>query len=159
MKRAIVCLVVLLVFPCLIFAQAQKQQPPPPPAAKGAAAEQELIKLEKEWADAVVKVNLTALGRILADDFAGTDPDGMLWTKTKSLDVLKSGEDKVSAASLDDLKVRVYGDAAVVTGRSTVKEVYQGRDVSGQYRFTDTFVKRDGRWQCVATQSTKIVKK
>ena len=57
------------------------------------------------------------------------------------------------------MKVRVYGDAAVVLGRNTVKEQYKGKDISGQSRFTDTWVKKDGRWQCVATAGSKITKK
>jgi len=59
----------------------------------------------------------------------------------------------------DDLKVRVYGDAAVVTGRFTTKETLKGRDISGQYRFTDTWIKKAGRWLCVAGQGSKIPQK
>ena len=72
---------------------------------------------------------------------------------------MKSGEDVVTSAAADDMKVRVYGNAAVVTGRYTVKEQFKGTDLSGPYRFTDTFIKRAGRWQCVATHSSKIAQK
>lgn len=157
MKRVIVCFVILLIVPCLTFAQAKKQQTPP--AAKSSGVEQELIKLEKEWADAAQKADVAAMGRFMADDYVGTDFEGTLWDKQKSLAVLKSGEDKVSSIVLEDLKARVFGDAAVVTGRAIVKEVYKGRDLSGQYRFTDTWVKRGGQWQCVASQGSKIAKK
>jgi ketosteroid isomerase-like protein len=158
MKKLSVVVVLLLAFSCLAYGQAKKQAPPSAPA-KAPSAEQELIKLEKEWADAAVKADVAALDHILADDFVSTDFEGTLWDKAKSLALMKSGEDKASSAVLDDMKARVYGDAAVVTGRATVKQVYKGRDLSGQYRFTDTFVKRGGRWQCVASQGTKIVKK
>jgi ketosteroid isomerase-like protein len=56
----------------------------------------------------------------------------------------------------DDMKVRVYGDEAVVTGRNTTKGQFKGRDISGQYRWTDTWAKRNGRWQCVAEHDSKI---
>ena len=58
----------------------------------------------------------------------------------------------------DDMKVHVYGNVAVVTGRNTIKGVWEDieHDISGPYRFTDVFVKRDGRWQCVASQSSRI---
>jgi ketosteroid isomerase-like protein len=59
----------------------------------------------------------------------------------------------------DDMKVRIYGDAAVVTGRNTTKETLNGKDTSGQERWTDTWIKKAGRWQCVATHSSNIVQK
>ena len=79
-------------------------------------------------------------------------------TKAQALANLKSGADVYTSAVGDEWKVRVYGDAAVVLGRWTVKEQYKGKDVSGQYRFTDTWVKKGGRWQCVASAGTKITK-
>jgi hypothetical protein len=65
---------------------------------------------------------------------------------------------------LEDMNARVYGvDAAVVTailtGRKTLNGTFQGKDISARYRFTDVFVFRDGRWECVAAQSTLIAKK
>jgi len=57
----------------------------------------------------------------------------------------------------DDYKVRVYGKAAVVTYRETVKGQYKDKDISGQSRETDTWVKLAGRWQIVATHLSKIV--
>ena len=59
----------------------------------------------------------------------------------------------------DDMKARVYGDAAVVTGRNTSKETLKGKDISGLYRWTDTWIKEAGRWQCVATHASMIVQK
>jgi hypothetical protein len=52
--------------------------------------------------------------------------------------------------------VRVLGEAAVVTGRITVKAAYKGQDISGSYRFTDVFARNGGRWVCVASQSTMV---
>ena len=158
MKKLSVVVVFLLAFSCLAYGQAKKQASPAAPA-KAPSAEQELIKLEKEWADAWVKGDVAALDRTLADDFVSTDFEGTLWDKAMTVALMKSGEHKVSSAVLDDMKARVYGDAAVVIGHATVKEIYKGKDLSGQYRFIDTFVKRGGRWQCVASQGTKIVKK
>ena len=55
------------------------------------------------------------------------------------------------------MKVRVFGNAAVVTGRTTIKGgKYKGKDISGQYRFTDTWVKRNGHWLCVASANTRV---
>jgi ketosteroid isomerase-like protein len=79
--------------------------------------------------------------------------------KAKDLALVKSLKDAMTSWVLADMKVRVYGDAAVVTGRCTTKETYKGEGVSGQFQWTDTWVKRAGRWQCVAGRSSEIAKK
>jgi ketosteroid isomerase-like protein len=56
-----------------------------------------------------------------------------------------------------DLKVKVYGDTAIVSGQTTDKGKYKGQDISGTYRFTDVFVKRDGKWMAVSTHVTPVV--
>ena len=153
MKR-IAFAVCVVVFLFAVGAQAQT-----PAQTETGKVEQELIKIEKGWADGMVKLDLAFLDRILAEDYLYTDFDGNVFTKAQNLASLKSGEDVVTSAVNDEIKVRVYGDAAVVTGRWTGKETIKGRDVSGQARWTDTFIKRDGRWQCVATHSSKIPQK
>ena len=70
--------------------------------------------------------------------------------------MLKSGEDVISSCVTDDMKARVHGDAAVVTGRNTVKETLKGKDISGQYNWTDFFVKHNGRWLCLASVGSKV---
>ena len=60
------------------------------------------------------------------------------------------------SAALDNMKARVYGDAAVVNGRMTARQTFQGQDISGQYQCTDTFIKKAGRWQCVAIHLSRI---
>jgi len=130
-----------------------------PGQPKSGSVEEELIMLEKEWAAAVSKLDLAFLDRIWADTYSWTSYDGKVWSKAQTLESLKSGQDAVLSAILDDVKVRVYGDAAVVTGRSTFNETYQGKDISGQERFTDTWVRRSGRWQCVAMHCSRIAGK
>jgi ketosteroid isomerase-like protein len=149
MKRfALLVGLVILVFGVAILAQ-----------QKSGSVEQELIKLELEWANANVKVDVAFLDKIIADDWVFTDPDGVIWTKAGSLASLKSGEDKVSSMVTDDTKARVYGDAAVVMGRNVTKETFKGKDVSGTFRWTDTWIKKAGRWQCVATHASKVAGK
>ena len=121
--------------------------------------EQELIRLENEWADAWVKSNIAFFDRSEADDYTYTACEGSVWTKLQDLALLKSGEDVITSWVLSEMKVRVYGDAAVVTGRATIKETYKGKDMSRQERWTDTWVKRAGRWQCVAGHSSEIAQK
>ncbi len=154
MKGILAVLVLVLAVSCQAFAQAKPAAP-----VKSASVEQELIKLENDWNDAMVKRDVAALSRIVADDWTITDPDGTIVAKTEFLANFKSGVDAVSSAVADEMKVRVYGDAAVVLGRNTVKEQYKGKDMSGQYRFTDTWIKKAGRWQCVASAFSKIAQK
>jgi ketosteroid isomerase-like protein len=154
MKGILATMVLVLAVSCQAFAQAKPAAP-----AKSASVEQELIKLENDWNNASVKRDVAALGKILADDWTAIDADGAVETKAQSLANLKSGEDAYTSAVADEMKVCVYGDAAVVLGRNTVKEQYKGKDISGQYRFIDTWIKKAGRWQCVASAWTKITKK
>jgi hypothetical protein len=84
--------------------------------------------------------------RFLGDDWVLTYSDGTLLTKPMALADLKGGSLRIESLQLDDVKVRVYGDAAVVTGQITEKSKFQDKDTSGVRRFTDVFVKREGRW-------------
>jgi ketosteroid isomerase-like protein len=126
------------------------------------AAEHEVLKVENDWNQALVKRDTASLPQFYADEYLYTDPDGLVWDKAKDLANLTSGSAaRLSAYKLDDTRVRMYGDVAVVTGRNTIKGVFERvfSDVSGAYRFTDVFVKRNGRWQCIASQASRIVER
>jgi hypothetical protein len=156
MKRmAFLASLVVLVFAVGLLAQ----QTTFTPRAKAVSAEQELLKLEDGWANAEVKADVAFLDKILADDWELTGADGVVLPKAQYLASLKSGDNKVSSEVDADMKARVYGDAAVVTGIVTVKETDKGKDVSGRYRGTDTWIKKAGRWQCVATQISRVAEK
>ena len=153
MKRiAIAVCVVVLVLAVTGIAQTPVQ-------LKSGSVEQEIIKLENGWNDATVKSDVSFLGQILAEDYTLTQPDGTIVTKAQLLAGLKSGEQVMTFVEASDIKVRVYGDAAVGMGLNTEKGQNKGMDVSGQYQWTDTWVKIAGRWQCVATHASKIVQK
>jgi len=145
---AIAISVVVLAFGVGILAQTQTE-----------SVEQELIKLENEWAEAWVKSDVAFFDRIMADDYTWTSPWGEVFTKAHNLALIKSREDVITSWVVAEMKVRVYGDAAVVSGFDTVKETYKGEDVSGQNRFTHTWVKLAGRWQCVAGHNSEIAQK
>jgi ketosteroid isomerase-like protein len=127
--------------------------------SKRERVEKELMELEEKWSTALVNRDLEFLGRILAEEFVLTDASGAAQNKGDLLNNLKSGEFVVYSSVCDDWKIRIYGDMAVVIARETSRAQHLGLDVSGQYRFTDVFVKRTGMWQCVATQSTLVAKK
>ena len=85
------------------------------------AVEQELIKVENGWSDAVVKRDGPALQRLYADEYLYTDSDGVVRSKSQDIADITSGRAKIASFALDDLKVHVYGETAVVTGRNTLK--------------------------------------
>lgn len=145
---AIIVVVGVLAFSLNILAQQE-----------AGSIERELIKLEQGWAEAIVKADLAFLDRVLGDDFTYIDGEGILWLKANYLSVFKSGEAEFSSMASDEIKARVYGDAAVVTGRNTIKGTFRGDEHPNRERFTDIWIKRDGRWQCVAAHSSKVAGK
>jgi len=100
------------------------------------------MDLVHDWMDAEVKADMAFIDRLLAEDWVVTDPVGAVWTKAQFLAGRKSGEGVVISFVLDNMKARVYGDAAVLTGRMTSKQTFQGQDISGQYQCTDMFIRR-----------------
>jgi len=116
----------------------------------------QLKRMEKQRAEALMKGDARLLDRTTADDYTMITSSGQLRDKSRMIGDLKSGEVKFQSADVDDLQVRVYGDAAVVTGRHTQKAQSGGNDISGQYRFTRVYVRQKGEWKAVAYQATRI---
>jgi ketosteroid isomerase-like protein len=120
---------------------------------------QALINLEKEWAKAGLAQDATALEKMLAPDYVYTNQDSEMATRSEMIAGMRSGATKYDTFTVEDMKVHVYGDAAVVTGKGSLKGKENGKTIDEVIRFTDTWVKRDGRWVCAATQVTRIPKK
>jgi ketosteroid isomerase-like protein len=121
--------------------------------------EEELLKLEKEFARAIVKNDAEAIGQFLADDWVIIDPDGGVIDKSRFLSVIKSGTLTHEVMECDDVWVRTYGDTALVSGLTRTKGKFMGQEFSTQERATDVFVMQNGRWQCVFSQLTRFIKK
>jgi ketosteroid isomerase-like protein len=119
-------------------------------------AQQALMAVEQEWAAAVKLRDAAAIDRIQAEEYAFTDPAGQTWTKTRELDTLKAGDLVIDSFELTDARVKIYGNTVVVAFAITWNGRFRGTDISGPQRMTDVFVKRAGRWQCVASQATRI---
>jgi ketosteroid isomerase-like protein len=107
-------------------------------------AEQAVLKLTQEWLEAEDRVDRAALNRIIADDFLGTGPRGTTVSKTDVVPREGSGAHGLAITG-QDIKVRVFGDTAIVTGRGIPK--VQDRP---ELRITVVFVKRSDNWQMVA---------
>ncbi len=125
-------------------------------AASGAAVEEQIKKIEKDRAAAVTRADVAALDAITSDDYSLIDRNGRVRDKAQTMNAIKTGDIKITSNEVSDLKVRVYGDTAVVTGRADTKGTIGGKDVSGPMLFTRVYVKKSGRWQSVAFQQTAI---
>jgi ketosteroid isomerase-like protein len=124
--------------------------------AQAGGPEQQIRDLEQQAREAAVRGDATFLERHATDDYMATNPAGVVRTRADAIEDLKSGAIKYMAIDLDDERVRVYGDTAVLTARVTLKATLKGQDISGQYRITRVWVKQGGEWKLVAFQSTRI---
>ena len=122
--------------------------------AWAASVEEELKKLETDRAAAVV--NVATLEKQTSDDYTLINLYGQISDKSKMVDTLKSGQIKPTQDNLSDMKVRVYGNVAVITGKADVAGTMAGKDANGQIAFTRAYVKKGGTWQSVAFQQTLV---
>lgn len=118
--------------------------------------EQLLSKMEQDWVDALLKGDATFHESILADDYVGVGPDGRIVGKSQSVDEVRSGAFKTESMTINEVKVRPFGDVAVVTYGQSEKSQLQGKDTSGRSLWTDIFVKRNGKWQIAANHGSRV---
>lgn len=119
--------------------------------------EQELIRLATTWENCLVTRDVATLDRLLAEEHTSRGgSDAEFESKEQQLAEIRSGDLKITSVVCEDFQARVYGDMGVTTGIAVYKGHYKDHDISGSYPFTDTWIKRDGRWQCVATHVSKI---
>ena len=121
--------------------------------------EQALIKIQHEWAEARLKRDSSFPQRIEADDFTVVWFNGTIVSKEEDLKSYESTDTVFTDFKIDDLKVRFYGDMAIVVGQGSIKAHTKRQDLSGKYVWTDTFVKQRGAWTAVASQVTPVVQK
>jgi len=119
-------------------------------------AENEIKKLEEARNQAILHGDVGALDRMTSDDYTFITLRGEMRTKAEILKGFASGSFHYESREISDLKVRVYGDTAIVTGRSVQKGMENGKDYSGGYWFTRVYVKQNGHWLTVALQTTLI---
>lgn len=115
--------------------------------------EREIRELEKDLIEAILRRDSDFLNRILADEFTAVTPFGDLFGK----ETMTNFDEKLINQSIvtDEIKVNVFDKTAVVTGRATIKSRYDNQDLSGRYRFTRVYFKREA-WQIIAYQATRI---
>jgi ketosteroid isomerase-like protein len=160
--RPLIGLLHMLTTATIVAARADAQAAPAAARARAAAqrsdtsaVERTLFRLEDDWTRALVRRDAAMFRRLLAPRWVYSDERGTMG-KEQLIAELTAGSDTVTAARNEDMRAYVYGDAAVVTGIL----VTEGRGKDGpfrhRYRYTDTWVRLGGRWQCVASQDYDI---
>jgi hypothetical protein len=144
--------VLLLSIAILTPAQTAKNAP----AQGTGATTQALTDLENRWVAALMKSDVAALDSIFADSYVDTDEHSHRSDKQGVLSVLKSGELKIASIKLSDMHVYDYGDAAVVTGSAAQDGNFQGQPLTAKIIFTDTFIRRNGKWTAVASHRSAV---
>lgn len=130
-----------------------------PAAALAASSEAQILGTQEEARQALLRTDVRKLDTLWGDEFTSITPSGQIRTKLQMLDAFKSGEIKYRSLSYDELKVRVYGNTAVMTGRARGAGVRNGVELPASphgTRFTQVFVKRRGGWLLVAHQATTV---
>jgi ketosteroid isomerase-like protein len=151
MKWLIPGLLVLTIF-IPVFSQAPQQ------TAQSSKDEQEVRRLEDEWLGAYLRGDKTTFDRIVADVFTSTDESAKVRDKAQEREVIQTPPSSIRASlTNEDVRVRIYGDTAVVNGRIVYKAQPSGQaEISFQSRFTDTLLKRKGNWRVVARHYSRL---
>ena len=116
-----------------------------------------LMELERSWDDAYHHADVKFIETVLADELVATYPDGSRGDRAKELANAAAFDQHIDSSALEDFIIKIYGDAAVVHFTQRMVGPIQGKPVEMAFQYVDVFVFRDGRWQCVSTQSTKIL--
>jgi ketosteroid isomerase-like protein len=122
----------------------------------GRGAHKEIEKLELEWRDALLTNNISTIDNLLADDYLGISANGTLETKADVLAMRRSGRVTITELELSDVKIRIYGDTAVVTSRVDLAGKSGDRDIGGHFRYTRVYNYRGGEWKIVSFEASRI---
>lgn len=115
-----------------------------------------IVQVLHDACKAYLEADVEKLTEFLTEDFTLTDASGAISTRADDIEIAKKGTIKYEVFENHDMKVRLYGDAAVVTGRTRVKGKSGENAFSSEFQFTDTLVRRDGRWQVAASHISKV---
>jgi ketosteroid isomerase-like protein len=119
-------------------------------------AEQQVRDMERQWRQAWLAGDAATLDKIHADDYTAIPNIGTVSTKAEVMADVRNGAFRYSRMEHSEMTVRIYDTTGVVVGR-TINEGHRGdRDVSGDFRYTRIYVKRNGNWQAVLAQYTRI---
>jgi ketosteroid isomerase-like protein len=137
----------VLVVLCLCHCSAQKNQK---------EIESYILESERQWAESVANGDTSAIERVLADDFIGVGPNGVLYNKQQMVADTRNAPKYYVSNRLNDVKVRFYGETAIAQGSETWEKRNGER---GRFVWTDTWIRRNNRWQIVAAEDLIALEK
>ena len=120
------------------------------------AVRAEILALENQWATAIERKDAAAFERLAAEDFQFIEEDGRVLDRAQYIAARSHNPENVESAVQDEIEVRQYGDAAIATGYSTIRGTRGGVSFVYRFRWTDVYVRRDGRWQAVSGHLTPL---
>jgi uncharacterized protein (TIGR02246 family) len=123
-------------------------------ADSDAAVSKALQAIEQAWLNAEKNHDAAAFEELVADDWIAITPDGKSQTKDERAVEIKASN--IESATLGNMKVRVFGDTAVVTGTDDEVTMSDGKKSTDHYVWTDVFVERNGKWLAVASQTAQV---
>jgi ketosteroid isomerase-like protein len=127
------------------------------PKAQQHESRHQIDQLEDAWRNAILKSNIAAMDRLLAEDYLAITASGLVQTKEQTLANLKSGRMRMASLNISDRKVRFYGRTAVVTSLAEVHATTSDGDISGNYRYTRVYARDSaGVWKIVSFEASKI---
>ena len=154
MKQILLIVMLAMLTESSVSAQTQKKDTHPI-----GSIESQLIELERQMSDALVKQDAVTLDRLWSRDLVFTFPSGTVSDKSKRISAQKPSDASADSTNINDLvKVNVYGKTAVVTVLSTWKGKAGTQEYSEQYQATHVWIKQQGRWQLVAAHVSQVKK-
>jgi ketosteroid isomerase-like protein len=150
MKKCVLFMISMML-PAILPAAAARPEP-----QHLRSVELEIKSLEARRFQALTEADVPTPESLLSDDLVYTHATGWRQTKAEFLASVRAGEIQYHSFTSADVKVRVYGSTAVVTGRASVKARAKGQELNVELLFLEAFVKQDDRWQLVAWQPTRV---
>src|SRR5262245_56979785 len=115
-----------------------------------------LMQLERDWDAAFLTRDVRVIDSILADEFIATYDDGSRGDRARELSLAAEFNQNIESSVLKEFTVKIYGDTAVVWFTRQVAGLSKGKRLELSFQYVDVFVFRAGKWQCVASQSTRV---
>ena len=126
-------------------------------SVRGRSDQEILAELERDWDQALRQKDVKFIETVLADEFIVTYAEGGRADRATELKVAANFNQQIDSSTLDEFTIKIYGDTGVVWFTQHLVGPSQGRPLELTFRYMDVWVLRDGRWQCVASQATKVM--
>jgi len=115
-----------------------------------------LARQADAWDKAIARQDRAAIEGNMTEDFRQIDGDGDIENKTSFVDGLMSSKLRIDPYTVEELEIRIYGDVALLSGRTRMTGAYDGKPFRSHYRYIDIYVRKDGQWRIASVQITRL---